>query len=169
MYIISHLRVYVFPLEGNSKIKEGLPDDCLLACTCAMSKLDDVFMKLQAREITILDLRKIEKQQTQMRHLCEAASTQQNEVIKSMFVSYKATIEQRIEEFKCFKEEQGVLLHLCLKIHKIHGMTLFVRTYKYVCIVHDELIYKAKQGHTELPWRRFKLITTGCLGQCSTS
>lgn len=89
-----------------------------------MSKLDDVLMKLQTREVTILDLQKIEKQQTQMRHLCEAASTQQNEVNKSKFLSYKTTVEQRIEEFKCFKEEQGVLLHLCLKIHKIHGIAM---------------------------------------------
>lgn len=110
-------------LEGSSNLRAGLPDDCQLACVCANSKLDELFQKLETRKVTILELQKIEKQPTQMKYLCEAASTQQNEVSKSVPVSYEAIVKPRIEEFKCFEKQQGVLqrLCLCLQIHKIHG------------------------------------------------
>jgi len=112
--------------EGSSNLRAGLPNDCQLACVCANSKLDEVFVKLETRKVTILELQKIEKQQTQMKYLCEAASIQQNEVSKSFSLSNKAIVKRRIEEFKCFEEQQGVLQHLCLclQIYKIHGMTI---------------------------------------------
>lgn len=116
-------------LEGSSNLKKGLPEDCLFACGSANSTLEDVIMKLQKKKVTILDLEKIEKQQTQMNYLCEAASTQQNEVDKSKFQWYKTAVQMRIKELKCFKEQQGVLLHLCLMVHNVHGMTICT----YVC------------------------------------
>lgn len=105
-------------------MKDGLPENCQVICACAVSKLEEVRKNLQSRKVTILELRKIAEQKTQMQRLFEAASTQQNEANKSVDLSYETVLQLRIEEFKYFTEQQGDLWHLCLNIHKIKGITL---------------------------------------------
>lgn len=120
--------IYIY-IVGNSKLKEGLPKECLMACSCAIIKLREVSEQLEIGAITILDLQKIKKMQQQMKRLCESASTQQKKASMSggrvTFEAMISAVEQRINEFKCFKEQQGFLLHLCQKIqHEIKGITM---------------------------------------------
>ena len=118
-----------FTLAGSSKLKEGLPQECQMACSFAISKLDEVFRQLHMGDITIIDLQVIKKEQQQMKRLCESASTQQTEASNSVEKSYEATIfavEQRMEEFEIFREQKGILHHLCKEIHhEIKGILCF--------------------------------------------
>ena len=106
--------------EGTSKLKEGLPEKCQVACSCAISRLEEVFKQLQEGEITIVDLQKIKDKSEQMKRLCEAASAdQKKDKRREGEMSYDAMFEavkQRIEEFEKFKQHKGYLLSLCQKI-----------------------------------------------------
>ena len=108
--------------EGTSKLKEGLPVKCQVACSCAISRLEEVFKQLQEGEITIVDLQKIKDKSEQMKRLCEAASADQKKdepERRGGEMSYDAMLEavkQRIEEFEKFKQHKDYLLSLCQKI-----------------------------------------------------
>ena len=111
-------------LGGSSKLKEGLPEECQLACSCAVSQLEEVSKQLEKGSITILDLHKIEEKQQQMKRLCESASAQQtaNMPVEITYERMIFTVGQRMEEFESFKKQQGNLLHLCHNIrHEIKG------------------------------------------------
>lgn len=118
------LSLFFAQLEGSSKLKDGLPEDCLLACVCAVSQLRNVFEMLQERKVTLLDLQKIRSKQPQMKELCEAASKEKNEANRSgenavdlTYEEMNITLKQRLEEIDSFEEQRGILFHLCLKIH----------------------------------------------------
>lgn len=115
-------------------MKEGLPEECQRACSCAISKLEDVTRQLQTGAITILDLQEIKREQQQMKRLCQSASAQQKEASKSVeMMTYETMVfrvAQRIQEFESFRQQQGILLNLCLKIHQeIKGRTYPVSLY----------------------------------------
>ena len=114
-------------------MKEGLSVECQMVCACASSKLEDVSRQLQTGEVTILDLQMIKREQQQMKRLCESASAQQKKTSKSMEMTYEAmivTVDLRMQEFESFREQQGILLHLCHKIRQdIKGKTILVMVY----------------------------------------
>ena len=114
-------------VDGSSKIKEGLPEKCLVACYLADSRLDEVYTKLKTGAISIVDLQKISDGIKQMELLCESKSAQgrQDKPTEEMLTreGIIKTVEQRIEELQFFESQQGILLRLCQKIpHEIKGI-----------------------------------------------
>ena len=112
---------FVSSIEGNSKLKEGLPESCQLACSCAVSKLDDIFRQLQSREISIQDLQKIKTSLQQMKQLCEATEQKDDKSKKTVELTSYAVmhcaVNLRLEEFNEFEKQKCFLLQLCQKIH----------------------------------------------------
>ena len=110
--------------EGSSKLKDGLPEKCQMACYCAISQLEEVSRQLQEGDITIFDLQKIKDGRDQMRRLCEAAASADQKKDKSDQrageMSYNAmfqAVRLRIEEFKRFEQQQSYLLKICQRIN----------------------------------------------------
>ena len=105
-------------LEGKSKLKEGLSEACQLACSCAVSQLEDISRKLHAGEISILDLQKIQEKQHQMNKLCEAVVQEKEEKLDEQLrkMSMVHAMKLRLEEFSSFTKQQSLLLQLCQKI-----------------------------------------------------
>ena len=91
-----------------------------MACSLAASCLDEVYDKLKAGAISIIELQKIHDGIKQMELLCESASAEggQDKPAVERLASEEIikTVSQRIEEFECFESQQGMLLHLCQKI-----------------------------------------------------
>ena len=85
-------------------ILKGLPEKCLLACSLAVTKLNEVFQKLEKREITIEELEKIKKHLEKIERLCCAAKKEMETVIL------------RLREFEAFQEKRRYLKNLCQEI-----------------------------------------------------
>ena len=89
-----------------------------MACCCAIRKLEEISRQLHERDVTIIDLQKIEKHQQEMKQLCESASATQKEVDNFVNKIYEGTIvEQRIRELEIFRVQKGTLHYLCQNIH----------------------------------------------------
>ena len=128
------------PNLGESlKLKEGLPEECQMACRCAIRKLEEVYNQLEMGDITIIDVQKIKEEDQQMKKLCESTSAQQKEANQSVVRTYEAlifTVQQRMQEFEIFREQQGTLLHLCQKIHhEIKGNLYLATVNVYNCSI----------------------------------
>ena len=120
-YILHSDRVF-FLLGSESRLKEGLPQECQEACLCALSALQDVCYCMKMRSITVTELTKIKGSHGQLRRLCEAATAHGG----NMELSYKAVdsaFSQIIEEFDAFEEYRFYLSHLCSKLNtpKVQG------------------------------------------------
>ena len=99
-------------------MKEGLPQECQIACLCALSGFQDVCDHMQKRNISVTELQKIKDNHEQMKRLCEAA-TAHGDSEESGQLSYKAVnsaLSQIMEEFKAFEEHRSHLSHLCSNI-----------------------------------------------------
>ena len=112
-------------MESSTKLREGLPEKCRVACSCAVSKLEDISLKLHTGSIKVLELQMIEKKQQRMKQLLISTCMQPQEEGSSVD---KTIVDQRVEEFKTFKEQQASLVHLCGKISskikgKVHVVT----------------------------------------------
>ena len=106
-------------------MKEGLPQECQIACLCALSGFQDVCDHMQKRNISITELQKIKDNHEQMKRLCEAA-TAHGDSEENGQLSYKAVnsaLSQIMEEFKVFEEHRSHLSHLCSNIspHVVQG------------------------------------------------
>ena len=104
----------LFP-GGKSKLKEGLPQECQIACLCALSGFQKVCDHMQKRSISVTELEKIKEHHAQMKRLCDAATAHGGEKETGQ-LSYKAmdsVLSQIMEEFGAFEEHQSHLSHLC--------------------------------------------------------
>ena len=119
-------------IDGSSKIKKGLPEKCLVACSLAVSRLDEVYDKLKAGAISIIELQKIHGGIKQMELLCESASAggRQDKPTEERLTREEIikTVNQRVEELGFFESQRGMLLHLCQKIPReiksiVHKLT----------------------------------------------
>ena len=100
-------------------MKEGLHENCKLACSCAISQLDEVSRQLREGDITIEELKIIHnKHLEQMERLYEARipkHTQASNLLNSV-------IKMRLEEYEVFQDSLGHLQHLCQMIaHDVGG------------------------------------------------
>ena len=130
--------LFVHNPDGHSKLKDGLPEECQIACSCAISQLEEVSRQLQKGAVTILDIQKMIQKEEQMKRLCESARSQQKKTDESVEITYEAlisTVDQRMQELRSFKEQQGTLLHLCQSIHhEIKGNLYLVMIYVMIYI-----------------------------------
>lgn len=115
---------------SKSKLKEGLPQECQIACLCALSGFQVVCDDMQKRSISVTDLQKIKDNHEQMKRLCEAA-TAHGDSKESGQLSYKAVnsaLSQIMEEFKEFEEHQSHLSHLCSNIPDVVQGKLVIKS-----------------------------------------
>lgn len=89
----------------------GLPDKCLIACSCAYSQMDDIIRQLTMRDITVQDLEKIQEYLEQMKRLCYAINNNRSITDDQIFL-----VKQRLEELRAYQDQQGNLQHLCSRI-----------------------------------------------------
>ena len=111
--------LYILYPGSESKLKEGLPKECQIACICALCKFQDVCDHMQKRNISVAELQKIKDNHEQMKRLCEAANTAHGDSKESGQLSYKgvnSALSQIMEEVKVFEECRSQLSHLCLNI-----------------------------------------------------
>ena len=105
---------------GSSKAKDGLPEDCKLACGLAISQLEAVSEHLREAEITVAELEKINENMEQMERLCEAAHGQAHQLKQSILYT---CAQLRLEEFQAFQEQVGHLKNVCQHLydHEVIG------------------------------------------------
>ena len=121
-YIVTGFKLYVCVWAaskftvGQSKLKEGLPQECELACLCALSKFQEISGQVQSGDITVKQLQKIESHQEQMKRLCAAATPQDKETDLT-YSTVSHALHQRLEEFETFKRNKRHLFHLCSQLH----------------------------------------------------
>ena len=111
---------YIISTGSNSNLREGLPQECQLACGHALSQFRKVCNQMQTRSITVTELRKIKNNQEQMKRLCEAATVSGDK--ESGQLSYEAVdsaLSQIMEEYDVFEEHLSHLSHLCANISDI--------------------------------------------------
>ena len=104
--------VYLFNFtESKSKLKEGLPPECQMACLCALSKFQEISGQVKSGNITIIQLHKIKSNQEQMKRLCAAATPQDKEADLT-YSTVSHALQQRLEEFQTFERSKGHLFNL---------------------------------------------------------
>ena len=100
---------------SESQLKRGLPDECQIACLCALTKFQEVCGRVQSGDIPMSELQKISDNDEQMKRLC-AAVTVQGDKKESGQLSFKAiqsALHQRLQEFHAFDQHRSCLSHLC--------------------------------------------------------
>lgn len=73
--------------------------------------------KLQSGEINMEDLKKVDKNQDQMRRLCKAVSS--SEEGSSLYRSVEVAVKKRVEEYKAVEYRRKVLTDLHRRIHSV--------------------------------------------------
>ena len=91
-----------------------------MACYCAISKLEEILQKMQSGDISILDLRIIEKARLIMKKLCSAACMEKEEQIPH-HSHYDNLIEQNLRAYGIFKKKGDFLLQLCYRLSDVTG------------------------------------------------
>ena len=118
---------------GSSKAKDGLPDNCKLACFCAISLLESVSHKLGQGDVTIKELEKIDRSIEQMERLCDSVQKKTEMFIKGRI---HALVKLRLGEFWEFQEQLGHLQHVCLLVtDHVKGIVVYVGIEKLRCHV----------------------------------
>jgi len=117
-------------LSGSeSKLKEGLPQECQEACICALTKFQDVYDHMQKRSISVTELWKIKENEKQVRRLCEAAIAYEGKKENGhlLYEAVDCVLSQIVEEFDAFKEHRSHLLHLSYSIPDVvQGKLIFL-------------------------------------------
>lgn len=107
--------IFLHP-ESESKLKDGLPQECLKACGCALSVLQNICEHIQKRSVTVNELQKIKNNYEQMKRLCEVATSHGSD---KHFQT--ETVDSALEELAVFEEHRFHLSHLCSNIPDMHG------------------------------------------------
>ena len=97
----------------------GLPEACQLACSFAVTKLEDVFRHLHTGDISYVELQEIKEAKEGMKLLCEASKEKlktKDRLEYSTNAEWRHTLEGRIEEYEEFENQNNYLLHLCHKV-----------------------------------------------------
>ena len=105
-----------FPAGSESKLKDGLPQECLKACDHALSVLQNICKRMQKRSITVNELQKITNNYEQMIKLCEVATIHGS----NKHLLTKA-VDSALEELTAFEEHRSHLFHLCKKLPNVQG------------------------------------------------
>ena len=102
--------IFLHP-ESESKLKDGLPQECLKACGCALSVFQNICERMQKRSITVNELQKIKNNYEQMKRLCEVATAHGSD----KYLRIEA-VDSALEELTAFEEHRSHLSHLCSNI-----------------------------------------------------
>ena len=106
MFIISSY------LGSDSKLKLGLSQECEIACLCGLSKFKEVCGHLRNGDITVNELKMIEKLQKNMERLCEAVARFSKEEGLSSD-ALRLSLHQRLHEFQTFEHYQQMYFKIC--------------------------------------------------------
>ena len=114
---------YLNTTGSESKLKEGLPDECQVACLCALTQFQEVCGRVQSGDIPMSELRKIKGNSEQMKRLCAAATVQgdKKEGKQLSFNTVQGALQQRLKEFSSFEQKRSYLSHLCNHLSNIQG------------------------------------------------
>lgn len=133
-------------IGNKSLLLEGLPDDCHFACVCAMSNFETICQRLERGEITLVELKKMNKQKNQVKRLCEAiTSSKKSHLFGSVVLT---SLSQRLIEFERFSSRCQAYKDICkwltdpgLPRNSIQGM-LYVMWYTYLCVIPNCSFYR---------------------------
>ena len=95
-------------------MKKGLPDNCVIACSCAVTQLELISRQLCDKHITVTDLEKIQANDKQTRRLSDAA--QKTEKSKEHPTLYH-NVNLRLEELQEYQEQKKHLERVCQNVH----------------------------------------------------
>ena len=99
------------------------PQYCQFACSCAISKLEDILCQLHTGDISVVQLKEIKEAQDGMKILCDAA-TEKKTSGKPDSTEWKLTLTERCQEYDEFQKQNDFLFHLCQKIPRVVSGTL---------------------------------------------
>ena len=117
--------------DGSSKTKQGLPDYCLLTCSCAVFQLEHVARDIRDGSITVSDLEKIKARREQMKRLSNAAQKAENS--KDSPGLYHS-VNRRLEELDEYQQQKIYLEHMCQRVNykTVHGKKIIKNVRKLV-------------------------------------
>ena len=93
-------------------MKLGLSQECEIACLCALSKFKEVCGRLRNGDITVNELKMIEKLSKNMERLCEAVTRFSAEEGLSSD-ALRLTLQQRLREFQTFEHYRQMYVKIC--------------------------------------------------------
>ena len=101
-----------FTAGSDSRVKLGLSQECEIACLCALTKFKEVCGRLQSGDITVNELKMIEKLQKNMERLCETVTRfSAEEGLSSDALRF--TLKQRLREFQNFEHRRQMYVKVC--------------------------------------------------------
>ena len=103
--------VFFVVIDGSSKAREGLPDKCLLACSCAISKMEAILMHIHDGSITVHQLKLIRDGVEQMKRLCNAMPVEAQKSLQGF--ELHTALKQRLDEYRMFSQQLECMQHLC--------------------------------------------------------
>lgn len=87
-------------LGNESLLTEGLPLECRIACVCALSHFEEVCQRLERRDVSLVELRKMKENEKQVKRLCEAVTgSDKSQFSQELMLT---SLSKRLEEFKHF-------------------------------------------------------------------
>ena len=98
-------------IDGSSKAKNGLPDNCLIACSCAFFKLEEILGHIHDGSITVHQLQMIHGSDEQMKRLCNAMPVEAQKSLQG--VELHTALNQKLDEYRMFSQQLECLNHLC--------------------------------------------------------
>ncbi len=117
-----------------SLLKEGLPEECHIACVCASSKFEEISNRLEKGNVNLKELRKMKERECQVRRLCEV-------VVASSQKRVLASLDQRLMEFSLFSSRRHAYLDICkwiidssVSTESISGMLSYMYVIHACCI-----------------------------------
>lgn len=110
----------LYTLGGSANERKVLSENVMLACSCAISKLDTIFQQLRTGDITVEYLEKVDNNLEVMKRYLDAiykgAKTPQQ------FPELGSVVKVQLKELQDFQEELKQLRCLCQMIpHDIVG------------------------------------------------
>ena len=101
----------IFTTGSDSRMKLGLSPDCQVVCLCALTKFKEVCGRLQTRDITVNELKMIEKLQKNMERLCDSVTRFEEDSLSSE--DLRVTLQQRLSEFQTFEKRRKSYIMIC--------------------------------------------------------
>ena len=91
-------------------MKEGLPENCVLACICAESQFQLISSQLNEGTITVMDLEKIQLRYEQMKRLIKAVQKAHSRC------DVYHPLNLRLQELRVYHEQKKYLENVCQRI-----------------------------------------------------
>ena len=89
-------------------MRDGLPEECHVACVCASTKFEEICRRLEKGEVSLNELHRIKEKEKQVKRLCET--------VTGAGLSYDAVLsilKQRLNEYNYFSSRRHTYLGIC--------------------------------------------------------